>query len=55
MAKRDYLQEMRDGLDKWFRLVFYLGVLWIILNILPHLPDELGKRVADKLLSLLGL
>jgi len=55
VAKRDYLKEMRDGVEKWFRLVFYLGVLWIILDILPHLPAELGKRITDKLLGMIGL
>lgn len=55
MAKKDYLKEMREGFEKWIRLVCYMGVLYIILDILPHLPDELAKRVADKLLGALGL
>lgn len=55
MAKRDYLKEMREGFEKWMRFTCYMLVLFIILDILPHLPDALGKRIVDKLLGLIGL
>lgn len=55
MAKKDYLKEVQEGFEKWCKLAFYTSILWIILDILPHLPDELGKKVADKLLSMIGL
>lgn len=52
---RDSLEEIKKGLDKWFKLVFYVGCIWILLDILPHLPDELAIRIIDKLLSTIGL
>jgi hypothetical protein len=55
VAKKDYLKEARDGFEKWCKLAFYTSILWIILDILPHLPDEMGKKVADKLLGIVGL
>ena len=55
VAKRDYLKEARDGFEKWCKLACYVSVLWIILDILPHLPDEIGKKVADKMLGAVGL
>lgn len=54
MAK-DPWAEVRKGLDKWFKLVFYVGCIWIILDILPHLPDELALRIVNKLLGTIGL
>lgn len=55
MAKRDYRKEMRDGFEKWLKFTCAMLVLWLILNILPHLPAELGKRIVDKLLGMIGL
>jgi len=55
VGKKDYLKEAREGFEKWCKLAFYTAILWIILDILPHLPDEMGKKVADKLLGLVGL
>lgn len=51
----DHLKELKKGIDKWIKLATYAAVLWIVLDILPHLPDELGKKVADKLLESVGL
>lgn len=51
----DHLKELKRGIDRWIKLATYSAVLWIILDILPHLPDELGKKVADKLLKMIGL
>lgn len=55
MAKKDYLKEAREGFEKWCKVAFYTAILWIILDILPHLPEALGKKVADKLLGVVGL
>jgi hypothetical protein len=55
VAKKDYLKEAREGFEKWCKLAFYTSILWIILDILPHLPEALGKKVADKLLGMVGL
>ena len=51
----EHLKELKKGIDKWIKLATYSAVLWIILDILPHLPDDLGKKVADKLLAAVGL
>jgi hypothetical protein len=55
VAKKDYLKEMREGFEKWIKLCCVIGVFWIIFNILPHLPTEIGNRVVDKLLKMLGI
>jgi hypothetical protein len=55
VAEKDYLKEAREGFEKWIRLVCFMAVIWIILDILPRLPEEIGKRVADKLLGMFGL
>ena len=54
MARHGW-DEVRKGFDKWFKFACNMGVLWIILDILPHLPEELGKKIADKLLAMIGL
>lgn len=46
---------MREGAEKWMKLACYAGVLWIVFDILPRLPEDIGKRVADKLLGAVGL
>lgn len=51
----EHLKELKKGVDKWIKFATYAAVLWIILDILPHLPDDLGKKVADKLLAAVGL
>ena len=55
MAKKDYLKEMREGFEKWIRLCAYAGVVWIFLDILPHLPAEIGGRIVNGLLKKLGI
>lgn len=54
MAK-DYLKEAREGFDKWLRLCCKVAVVWWILDVLPHLPDEIAQRVIKKLFSMIGL
>jgi hypothetical protein len=55
VGKRDHLREVREGFEKWIKLVVYLGAVWVVLDILPHLPDELAKRIMDKMLGAIGL
>ena len=55
VAKKDYLKEAIEGFEKWLKLCACAWVLWIILDILPHLPESIGERVANKLLGLVGL
>jgi hypothetical protein len=51
----EHLKELKRGIDRWIKFATYAAVLCIVLDILPHLPDELGKKVADKLLAAVGL
>lgn len=51
----DKWAETRKGFDRWFKLLPKFGVALIVLDILPHLPDALAKKVADKILGMLGL
>lgn len=55
MAKRDYLKEARDGFEKWIRFCAYVWVIWIFLDVLPHLPTEVGKRIVDAIFKKLGI
>jgi len=52
---KDYLQEAKDGFEKWFRLACKIAFLWWLLDLLPHLPDELALRVINKVLGMVGL
>lgn len=49
--KKFLTKEIMDGFEKWFKLCCYAYGLWIILDLLPHLPDELAKPIADKLVG----
>ena len=44
--------EMINGFKQWFKIFCYgCGLLWL-LDILPKLPDELAKPIADKLVGM---
>lgn len=51
--KKFLTKEIIDGFGKWFKLCCYAYGLWIILDILPHLPDEIAKPIADKLVGMI--
>ena len=44
-------KEILDGFGKWFRLCCYCYGLSVILDLLPRLPDELAKPIADRLVG----
>lgn len=46
---------VKKGFERWFGLLPKFGIAFIVLDILPHLPDALAKKVADKILGMLGL
>mgnify|MGYP003338362385 FL=1 len=52
MRFKDWLtKEIMDGFEKWFKLCIYIsGLIWV-LDLLPKLPEELAKPIADKLVS----
>ena len=54
MRFKDWLtKEIMDGFEKWFKYCCYcMAVIWL-LDILPKLPDELAKPIADKMVGLI--
>jgi hypothetical protein len=55
VAKKDYLKEMNDGVEKWLRLCAYACVVWLFLDLLPRLPAELGKRIVEGIFKKIGI
>ena len=51
----DNWKAVRDGLDKWLRINVYLGCVWIFLDILKVLPQELGDKIVAAILKKFGL
>jgi hypothetical protein len=51
----DPWKEARDGFDKWLRLCCYLGGVWVFLDILKVLPQEIGDKIVAAILNKLGL
>ena len=44
--------EMIQGFKQWFKVFCYgCGLLWL-LDILPKLPDEFAKPIADRLVRI---
>jgi hypothetical protein len=46
-------KEILDGFDRWFKFCCYCTGLWFLLDLLPKLPDELAKPIADKLVGVI--
>ena len=45
-------KEILDGIKNWCKLACYcLGLIWL-LDILPKLPEEFAKPIADKLVGM---
>jgi hypothetical protein len=44
-------KEIIDGFGKWFKICCYCIALMFVLDLLPKLPDELAKPIADKLVG----
>ena len=50
--KKFLTKEIIDGFEKWFKIACYcLGLIWL-LDILPKLPDEIAKPIADRLVNI---
>ena len=52
MRFKDFVTgEMINGFKQWFKIFCYgCGLIWL-LDILPKLPDEFAKPIADKLVG----
>lgn len=44
-----------EAFDKWLKIVCYLGLAWVFIDILPYLPVHIVERIIDGLLSKVGL
>jgi hypothetical protein len=53
MRFKDFVtNEMIQGFKQWIKLACYgLALIWL-LDLLPKLPDEFAKPIADKLVDL---
>lgn len=53
MKFREFITyEMIQGFKQWMKVACYcLGLLWL-LDILPKLPEEFAKPIADRLVGL---
>lgn len=51
------LDELFKGLDRFLtdKRVHVLVGLYMLCDILPHIPDPIAKKIVDKLLGMLGL
>jgi hypothetical protein len=45
-------KEIIDGFSQWFKLCCYCTGLWFLLDLLPKLPEEFAKPIADRLVGL---
>lgn len=52
---RDPWNEFRDGLDKWLKISCYLAFVWVFLDILPYLPNQIVDRIIDAVLRKIGI
>lgn len=57
MDWRGFIRELDRGLSKFMRstYVHILVGLYMLCDILPHIPDALAKKIVDKLLAAAGL
>ena len=44
--------EMIQGFKQWFKIACYCFALLWLLDILPKLPDEFAKPIADRLVRI---
>ena len=56
MKFKDWLtKEIMVGFERWFKYCCYCMALIWLLDLLPHLPDEIAKPVADKLVRMIPI
>ena len=49
------MNEYQKQADKFFKIFAKLYVAYLVIGLLPHLPDELASKIVDKLLGMIGL
>jgi len=49
------VNEYQKQADKFFKIFARLYVAYLVIGLLPHLPDELAGKIVNKLLGMIGL
>jgi hypothetical protein len=49
------VNEYQKQADKFFKIFAKLYVAYLVIGLLPHLPDKLAGKIVDKLLGMIGL
>lgn len=49
------VNEYQKQADKFFKIFAKLYVAYLVVGLLPYLPDELAGKIVDKLLGMIGL
>jgi len=49
------VNEYQKQADKFFKIFARLYVAYLVIGLLPHLPDELAGKIVDKFLGMIGL
>jgi hypothetical protein len=49
------VNEYQKQADKFFKIFAKLYVAYLVVGLLPHLPDELAGKIVNKLLGMIGL
>jgi len=49
------VNEYQKQFDLFLKVLVRMCVVWWVLGLLQHLPDELAKKIVDKLFGMIGL
>ena len=49
------VNEYQKQADKFFKIFARLYVAYLVIGLLPHLPDELAGKIVNKFLGMIGL
>lgn len=44
-----------DAMEKWIKVVVYLGVIWIAFDLIITLPPEIANRIFEAIFKKLGI
>lgn len=53
--RKDTLQVLIEGLEKWIKINCYLGFIWVGFQMLQFLPVHIAERVIEAFLGKLGI
>lgn len=44
-----------DAMEKWLKVVVYLGLIWIAFDLIITLPPEIANRIFEAIFKKLGI